>query len=41
MGEYGVVLAVITLGVVLALGALATAITGKFGAVTNILNKAT
>ena len=41
MGEYGVVLAVITLGVVLALGALATAITGKFGAVTDILNKAT
>jgi len=27
--------------VVLALGALATAITGKFGAVTDILNKAT
>ncbi|HZQ04293.1 MAG TPA: hypothetical protein VFA88_09760 [Gaiellaceae bacterium] len=41
MGEYGVVLAVITLGVILALGALATAITGKFGAVTDILNKAT
>ena len=41
MGEYGVVLAVITLGVVLALGALATAITGKFGAVTSILDKAT
>jgi len=39
MGEYGVVLAVITLGVVVALGALATAITGKFGAVTAILNK--
>jgi len=39
MGEYGVVLAVITLGIVVALGALATAITGKFGAVTAILNK--
>jgi len=39
MGEYGVVLAVITLGVVAALGLLATAITGKFGAVTAILNK--
>ena len=29
MAEYGVVLAVITLGVVVALGLLATAITGK------------
>src|SRR5581483_10359913 len=37
MGEYGVVLALITLGVVAALGALAAAITGKFGAVTDIL----
>jgi Flp pilus assembly pilin Flp len=41
MAEYGVVLAVITLGVIVALGLLATAITGKFGAVTNILNEAT
>jgi Flp pilus assembly pilin Flp len=41
MGEYGVVLAVITLGVVLALSTLALAITNKFGAVTSILNKAT
>jgi len=41
MGEYGVVLAVITLGVVLALGALATAITGKFSAVKSILDSAT
>jgi len=40
MGEYGVVLAVITLGVVAALGALAIAITGKFSAVTSILNGA-
>ena len=40
MGEYGVVLAVITLGVVVALGLLATAITGKFSAVTSILNGA-
>ena len=39
MGEYGVVLALITLGVVAALGALAAAITGKFGAVTSILTK--
>ena len=38
MAEYGVVLAVITLGVIVALGALALAITGKLGAVTNKLN---
>ena len=37
MAEYGVVLAVITLGVVLALGALATVISGKFDAVKNTL----
>lgn len=37
MAEYGVVLAVITLGVIVALGALALAITGKLGAVTNNL----
>ena len=34
MAEYGVVLAVITLGVVVALGALALAITGKLNGVT-------
>ena len=34
MAEYGVVLAVITLGVIVALGALALAITGNLTAVT-------
>jgi Flp pilus assembly pilin Flp len=38
MAEYGVVLAVITLGVIVALGALALAITGKLGVVTAKLN---
>jgi Flp pilus assembly pilin Flp len=38
MAEYGVVLAVITLGVIAALGLLAGAITGKLGAVTGKLN---
>ena len=37
MAEYGVVLAVITLGVIVALGALALAITGKLNAVTTKL----
>ncbi|HKI91713.1 MAG TPA: hypothetical protein VJ986_05395 [Gaiellaceae bacterium] len=37
MAEYGVVLAVITLGVIVALGALALAITGKLDAVTSKL----
>jgi Flp pilus assembly pilin Flp len=37
MAEYGVVLAVITGAVVLAIGALAAAITGKLGNVTSIL----
>ena len=37
MAEYGVVLAVITLGVVLALTALATGITGKIGSVVGYL----
>jgi len=37
MAEYGVVLAVITLGVIVALGALAGAITGKLGDVTSKL----
>jgi Flp pilus assembly pilin Flp len=38
MAEYGVVLAVITLGVITAIGLLATAITGNFSSVTKILN---
>ena len=38
MAEYGVVLAVITLGVIAALTALALAITGKLGAVTSTLD---
>jgi Flp pilus assembly pilin Flp len=37
MAEYGVVLAVITLGVVLALTALALGITGKIGSVVGYL----
>ena len=40
MAEYGVVLAVITLGVVAALGFLALAITGKLNAVTTKLGGA-
>ncbi len=38
MAEYGVVLAVITLGVIAAIGALALAISGKLGAVTGLLS---
>jgi Flp pilus assembly pilin Flp len=38
MAEYGVVLAVITVGVVAAIGLLAVAISGKLGVVTSILN---
>ena len=38
MAEYGVVLAVITVGVVAAIGALAVAITGKLGSVTKVLS---
>ena len=38
MAEYGVVLAVITVGVILAIGALATAITGRLSTVTGILS---
>ena len=38
MAEYGVVLAVITVGVVLAITTLALAISGKLGNVTGILN---
>ena len=37
MAEYGVVLALITIGVIVALGALAVAISGKLGAVTTAL----
>ena len=40
MAEYGVVLAVITIGIVAALGALALAISGKLGNVTNVLGSA-
>ena len=40
MAEYGVVLAVITLGVIVAIGALATAITGKLGESWEILANA-
>jgi Flp pilus assembly pilin Flp len=38
MAEYGVVLAVITLGIIAALGLLALAISGRLGAVTTKLN---
>ena len=37
MAEYGVVLALITLAVVGAIGALALAISGKLGSISNIL----
>jgi Flp pilus assembly pilin Flp len=37
MAEYGVVLAVITIGVVVALGALAVAVSGKLDSVTALL----
>ena len=39
MAEYGVVLAVITIGVVAAIGTLAVAISGNLGAVTDILKQ--
>jgi Flp pilus assembly pilin Flp len=38
MAEYGVVLAVITIGVMAAIGALALAISGRLGSVTTVLN---
>lgn len=41
MAEYGVVLAVITLGVIAVLGLLAAAISGKFGAIKDALNSLT
>jgi Flp pilus assembly pilin Flp len=37
MAEYGVVLAVITIGVMAAIGALALAISGRLGSVTTVL----
>ena len=37
MAEYGVVLALITLAVVGAIGALALAISGKLGSISNLL----
>ena len=40
MAEYGVVLALITLVVVVALGALGFAISGKLGSITNVLTSA-
>jgi len=40
MAEYGVVLAVITLGVIGAIGLLAVAISGRLGNVTNVLSSA-
>jgi Flp pilus assembly pilin Flp len=38
MAEYGVVLAVVTVGIILALGALALAVSGKLNAVTSVLS---
>ena len=38
MAEYGVVLAVITIGVLGAIGLLAVAISGRLGSVTAVLN---
>jgi Flp pilus assembly pilin Flp len=40
MAEYGVVLAVITVGVIAAITALALAISGRLGAVKNVLTSA-
>jgi Flp pilus assembly pilin Flp len=40
MAEYGVVLAIITVGIITALGALALAISGKLGDVKNVLSSA-
>jgi Flp pilus assembly pilin Flp len=37
MAEYGVVLAVITVGVIAAIGFLAAAISGRLGSVTTLL----
>jgi Flp pilus assembly pilin Flp len=38
MAEYSVVLAVITLGVILAIGVLAVAISGRLGAITSLID---
>lgn len=38
MAEYGVVIAVITLGVIVAISLLSAAISGKLGAVTALFN---
>ena len=40
MAEYGVVLAVITVGVIGVIGLLAAAITGRLGSVKNVLTSA-
>jgi len=40
MAEYGVVLAVITIGVIAAIGVLAAAISGRLGSVSDVLNSA-
>lgn len=40
MAEYGVVLALITLGAIVALGALAIAISGRLGNITGVLGSA-
>jgi len=40
MAEYGVVLAVITVGVVLALSLLALAVAGKLGGTTQVVTEA-
>jgi Flp pilus assembly pilin Flp len=40
MAEYGVVLAIITVGIITALGLLAVAISGKLGSVKNVLSSA-
>ncbi len=41
MAEYGVVLAVITVGIILALGALAVAISGRLDSVTSFVTSIT
>ena len=40
MAEYGVVMAILVLGVIAALGALALAISGKLGVITNTISSA-
>jgi Flp pilus assembly pilin Flp len=41
MAEYGVVLAVVTVGIILALGALAVAISGRLDSVTSFVTSIT